>query len=465
MLALGGGGGGGGGGLFATAASAFVGANVFSGFGIDGYVSGATVFWDIDGDFFQDANETVQTTTDDNGFYSLTGVGTTGQIVIKSDGIDTNTGGSVGMMAASVDPNNTNNANVTPLTLLKAQGVAESTILSALGDGINVDIDTYDPMAVLNATGADADYESLDGEDLLAAQVAGKVLLQAQQLFGVINSISAIAEGAGVNENQAVLNTVAALSENISSGNLDLSNIVGSDLTDSEGNADAASEAALTGLLSTALSKNTLTQSFADDATILAEASQSMIKVNSVLGESLLAPESALGSDARAASLITQNDLKSSFKSIGALDPEVAAAQITSKLSSFKNVEEIKTNYRDVYKETIQARAESQGGIVAGVDDVTILAGNNRLIDINDQILSNDRDLSGLGLGLLRLSQRVWLTLHRLMRPHRFRRRRKCPRQKIMRQSPARDINVYTLSIPDSISLDGYIKVKVGPFT
>ena len=79
--------------------------------------------------------------------------------------------------------------------------------------------------------------------------------------------------------------------------------------------------------------------------------------------------------------------MKSSFKSIGALDPEVAAAQITSKLSSFKNVEEIKTNYRDVYRETIQARAESQGGIVAGVDDVTILAGTNRLIDVNDQIL------------------------------------------------------------------------------
>ena len=56
--------------------------------------------------------------------------------------------------------------------------------------------------------------------------------------------------------------------------------------------------------------KNTFTQSFANDATILAEASQSMIKVNSVLGKSRR-NESALGADARAASLITQNDLKS----------------------------------------------------------------------------------------------------------------------------------------------------------
>ncbi len=465
LLALGGGGGGGGGGLFATVASAFVGSNVFSGFGIDGYVSGATVFWDIDGDFFQDANETVQSTTDDNGFYTLSGVGSTGQIVIKSDGIDTNTGGSVGMMAASVDPNNTNSANVTPLTLLKAQGVSENTILSALGDGVNVDIDTYDPMAVLNATGADTDYESLDGENLLAAQVAGKVLLQAQQLFGVINSISAIAEGAGVNENQAVLNTVAALSENISSGNLDLSNIVGSNLTDTDGNADATSEAALTGLLTTALSKNALTQSFANDATVLAEASQSMIKVNSVLGESLLAPESALGADARAASLITQNDLKSSFKSIGALDPEVAAAQITSKLSSFKNVEEIKTNYRDVYKETIQARAESQGGIVAGVDDVTILAGTNRLIDINDQILSNDRDLSGQGLRFVAVEPTGLAYSSLIYATASVSTKAEVPATEDNAAIPARDINVYTLSIPDSITLDGYLKVKVGPFT
>ena len=477
LLGLGGGGGGGGG--FVDLVGGVVGGDLpiipvdtgssgvssFSGFGIDGYVSGATVFWDIDGDFFQDANETVQTTTDDNGFYTLSGVGDSGQIVIKSDGIDTNTGGSVGMMAAAIDSDNTSNANITPLTLLKAQGVAESTILAALGDGVNVDIDTYDPMAVLDSTGADTDYESLEGDDLLAAQVAGKVLLQAQQLFGVINSISAIAEGAGVDENEAVINTLAALSENVSSGTLDLSNILGSNLTDADGNADAASEAALTGLLSTALNKNTLTQSFADDAAILSEASQSMIKVNAVLGESLLAPESALGSDARAASLITQNDLKSSFKSIGALDPEVAAAQITSKLSSFKNVDEIKTNFRDVYRETIEARAESQGGIVAGVDDVTILAGTNRLIDVNSQILTNDRDLSGLGLRLIAVEPAGLVYTSPLNATASIVTNPEVPATEDSASIPANDVNVYTLTIPDSISLDGYVKVKIGPFT
>ena len=72
----------------------------FSGFGIDGYVSGATVFWDIDGDFIQDSNETVQTTTDSSGFTNYQAYPQVLVIVIKSDGVDTNTGGSVGMMAA-----------------------------------------------------------------------------------------------------------------------------------------------------------------------------------------------------------------------------------------------------------------------------------------------------------------------------------------------------------------------------
>ena len=108
-----GGGGGGGGGLLSAIGSGAAG-RLFSGFGIDGYVSGASVFWDIDGDFVQDANETVQTTTDSSGFYSLSGVTAgVGQIVIKNDGVDTNTGGSVGMMAASTNVADSANAHDT----------------------------------------------------------------------------------------------------------------------------------------------------------------------------------------------------------------------------------------------------------------------------------------------------------------------------------------------------------------
>ena len=105
-----------------------------------GYVSGASVFWDIDGDFvkmqmklFKPLNYQV---------FTIVATAGVGQIVIKNDA-DTNTGGSVGMMAASTNVADSENAHVTPLTLLKAQGVAESTLLDALG--VSVDIDSFNP--------------------------------------------------------------------------------------------------------------------------------------------------------------------------------------------------------------------------------------------------------------------------------------------------------------------------------
>ena len=60
-------------------------------------------------------------------------------------------GGSVGMMAASTSVTDSTNAHVTPLTLLKAQGVSEDTIMSALGVdlGDDISIDNYNPMAIL----------------------------------------------------------------------------------------------------------------------------------------------------------------------------------------------------------------------------------------------------------------------------------------------------------------------------
>ena len=51
------------------------------------------------------------------------------------------------MMAASTNVEDTENAHVTPLTLLKSQGISDEAIASALG--VTVDIDSYNPMSVL----------------------------------------------------------------------------------------------------------------------------------------------------------------------------------------------------------------------------------------------------------------------------------------------------------------------------
>ena len=424
LLGLGGGGGGGGGLLSALGSGAA--GRLFSGFGIDGYVSGATVFWDIDGDFNQDANETIQTTTDSSGFYSLSGVTAgVGQIVIKNDGVDTNTGGSVGMMAASTDVTDSANAHVTPLTLLKAQGVAETTLLDALG--VTVDIDSFNPMDVLETSSDDTELAT-----------AGTVLLKAQQLFSVVNSVAGLAEESGLSAAEALTSTVNAIAQQ------DLTNLVG------ENGGDETALAAI------------ITQVAPDFESVAAAAAASLRNVNQVLGESLADPKNALGEDARAAALITQDDLVTSFKQIGRLDPQMAASEISSQLGSFANVADIKANFQDIYKATIQAAADSEGGIIAGLDNITVKSGSGQLVSVSD-ILGNDvnngtGELRLVGIEPSGLSYSVVSANSQLV-----------PREQDTNNRP--DLNnsdtklVYTLQIPDDLSIDGYVKVKLGPFT
>ena len=65
--------------------------------------------------------------------------------------------------------------------MLKSQGISDEVIASALG--VTVDIDSYNPMSVLEGSSDDAELET-----------AGTVLLKAQQLFSVVNSVSGLAE-------------------------------------------------------------------------------------------------------------------------------------------------------------------------------------------------------------------------------------------------------------------------------
>ena len=83
------------------------------------------------------------------------------------------------------------------------------------------------------------------------------------------------------------------------------------------------------------------------------------------------------------------------------------------------------------------------------------MAGNNRLIDINDQILSNDRDLSGLGLRLVAVEPTGLVYSSQIDATASVSTMPEVPATEDNEAIPARDINVYTLSIPDSISLDG----------
>ena len=58
------------------------------------------------------------------------------------------------------------------------------------------------------------------------------------------------------------------------------------------------------------------------------------MKTNQVLGEELNDPTQAMGESARAAALITQNDLVTEFKAVGQMDPAAAASDIAAKFSA-----------------------------------------------------------------------------------------------------------------------------------
>ncbi|SCA55257.1 hypothetical protein MTBPR1_10504 [Candidatus Terasakiella magnetica] len=114
----------------------------FSGIGVDGYLSGATVFVDLDKDGIQDANETEEATTDASGNYTLT-TSATDYVISMTGGTDIATGKSFyGVLQAP-----SGSTVVTPLTSLLASGVSESDLKTAFGIDSSIDLTSVDPVA------------------------------------------------------------------------------------------------------------------------------------------------------------------------------------------------------------------------------------------------------------------------------------------------------------------------------
>ena len=393
----------GGGGGFGIGGSGFS----IGGSAIDGYVSGATVFWDINNNWEMDANEAAySTTTDASGSYSLSGITAgVGQIVIMDDGIDTSTGGSVGTMAMSTaNASDASNAHVTPLTMLAAYGVTDAMLAEMLyeehDDGdidlSEIDFHSFDPVEVLEAGAGDA-------------ETGGVILLKAQQVFAIVNSISGLLEEAGSTAAEAVASTISALA-NLSA--TDLRSLVGELSTDAD---VAASNAVLTAILTTVAPDYAAVTVTDDDdidsdgdttetITLAQKLASAVTETNSVIGAEIADPELALEESARAAALITQNDLVTEFKEIGQLDPTTAAADIASKISaSFSDAESIKAGFHDAYKSQIGDSLDAQGGITTAVDDVTVTAGQGQLIAVST-IIANDTSTGSGDLTMVSVS-------------------------------------------------------------
>ena len=153
LAACGGGGGGGG-----TAAAPAGPATVLSGVAVDGYLKGATVFLDLNGNGLQDAGEP-SAVTNDSGRYSLSYSGladsVAGKMIVVTGGIDTDTGYAFGGRLTTRAEQAASGQVVSPLTTLVdalvAQGLtidaARSRLAAALGLSVT-DLAT-DPLAAL----------------------------------------------------------------------------------------------------------------------------------------------------------------------------------------------------------------------------------------------------------------------------------------------------------------------------
>ena len=270
--------------------------------------------------------------------------------------------------------------------MLAAQGISDDQILTMLGYDpaeSDISIHTLDPVELLES-----------GED---AQTGGTLLLKAQQIFAITNAVAALAEEAGMTQAAAVSATLSAFGE---LDQADLDKLVGDMST---GDAGAVIGTIITDVMTVAGATE-----FSDDVDILGAMTTSIVNANHLLGE--VDPLNALGEEARAAALITQNDLVTEFRAVGQMDASdaEAAADIANKLNAtFADLDDLRENFQAFYKDQIASQAESGGGIITRVD-ISVLVGNidqdtgvdNAAYISASDIIGNDRNT---GEGDLRL--------------------------------------------------------------
>ncbi|WP_306602882.1 hypothetical protein [Azonexus sp.] len=188
-----------------------LGANGVTGSAIDGYVSGATVFADANGNGVQDSGEW-SSTTDANGNYVLPQNGANGTIIAHG-GVDIMTGKPfLGVLSAPAG-----STVVSPLTTMlqtllatnQASSIDQATTMlqNALGLPATVNVLTYDPLTVLANSSA----------TIVAKEMALAVQAKALQLANVMTQVSSAIDAASstVDQQKAALAVNKALAEAI----------------------------------------------------------------------------------------------------------------------------------------------------------------------------------------------------------------------------------------------------------
>lgn len=203
----------------------------------DGYISGATVFADANGNGIFDQGE-ASAITDANGNYALSGgTGT----IISLGGTDISTGLAAGKLSAPAG-----STVITPLTtLVVALGgdqEASNKVSAAFGLSSNLDLTTFDPVAAAQSgdtasiAAVAAGIKTLSTVNLIASAVAGSDPGQFQSAFtsalnNVANSITNLPVGQSLNLSDSALVTSLVTSTGTDTGhtvNDDFASKVGS---------------------------------------------------------------------------------------------------------------------------------------------------------------------------------------------------------------------------------------------
>ena len=153
LLGLGGGGGGGGGSVISSVSGSLVSSSSFSGVVIDDYVSGATVFFDADGDLTYTEGE-LTATTDATGNFTFTGtVDLTKGNIISTGGTDIASGATMTTMVSGGT-----SGYITPISTMYTYGGGATTLAAA---GLSVSDLLYDPIAALSSGGTNSTTAAL----------------------------------------------------------------------------------------------------------------------------------------------------------------------------------------------------------------------------------------------------------------------------------------------------------------
>ncbi|MET4477969.1 VWD domain-containing protein [Bradyrhizobium sp. F1.13.3] len=188
---------------------------------MDGYISGATVFADTNGNGRLDSGEATRTTDATGSFSDLSGTGP----LIASGGTDTLTG--LQFKGKLMAPEGS--SVITPLTTLLAKlaaaGSEQTKLLSALGLSSAIDFTHFDPIAAAQAGNADgaatevAGAKVFDTVELMASALAGAGGTFSTSLQDAFSALASALDGVGIDlSDKAALSTLltqVAHTENI----------------------------------------------------------------------------------------------------------------------------------------------------------------------------------------------------------------------------------------------------------